>query len=235
MVASQQQVPQRLCLWGKTGPAASPNVFQPCGTAAGLFLVSLNAGCSIPGAVPLPTGSVWSWWHLPGLCCPAGPCQRSSWLSPSWQQQPAAFSQARWDQPQQFLCPRSRCVCLCLVGFSWGPDPSEAPSLVPWLTFIWLQHCTMQQLGWERGTPLLPMQWQARPLARCNVAGRPTALVTAAATSASWHQSSCAALLATLIYLSPLINELNKPTSLLAVPLVLQGLPAPNTRGGHEA
>lgn len=164
MVASQQQVPQRLCLWGKTGPAASPNVFQPCGTAAGLFLVSLNAGCSIPGAAPLPTGSVWSWWYLPGLCCPAGPCQRSSWLSPSWQQQPAAFSQAQWARMQQFLCPRHGCVCLCLVGFSWGPDPSEVPSLVSWLTFIWLQHCTMQQLGWERGTPLLPIQLQARPL-----------------------------------------------------------------------
>lgn len=124
---------------------------------------------------------------------------------------------------------------MCVFVFGGVPDPSEAPSLVLWLTFTRVQHCTVQQLGWERGTPLLPIQLQARPLARCSAAGRPTALLTAAATSASWHQSSCAALLAILIYLPSLINELNKPTSLLALPLVLQVLPAPNTRGGQEA
>lgn len=62
-------------------------------------------------------------------------------------------------------------MCLCLVGFLWGPDPSEAPSLVLWLTFTRVQHCTVQQLGWERGTPLLPIQLQARPLARCSWQG----------------------------------------------------------------
>lgn len=132
-------------------------------------------------------------------------------------------------------CAQEAVVCVCVW---WGSRGDlTPPRLLPWSHGCHLQGCsTAPCSSWDgSGVPhYSPYSCRQRPLARCNVAGRPTALVTAAATSASWHQSSCAALLATLIYLSSLINELNKPTSLLAVPLVLQGLPAPNTRGGHE-
>lgn len=52
-------------------------------------------------------------------------------------------------------------------GFSWRPVRSEAPSLILWLTFTRLQHCTVQQLRWDQGTSLPPIAGEAAGTLQC--------------------------------------------------------------------